>query len=67
MKEPKKRQATSGIAMSLLQQSVDDYLVITSKDGDIEFETNNRTWSLGAATRFLIMCEERERNEQVEG
>lgn len=58
------RPATSGIAMSLLQQSVDFYVVITGKDGGIEYETNNRTWAFGAAKRFEVMCDERERIEQ---
>lgn len=52
--------------MSLLKQSIDDYLVITSKDGNIEFETNNRTWAFGAANRFIVMSDERERIEQRE-
>ena len=60
----KPRPATKGIAMSLLQQSTDNYLVITGTDGDIEFETNERTWAFGAANRFKVMCEERERIEQ---
>ena len=63
-KDEKPRPSTRGLALSLLQQSVDGYLLITSKYGGIEFETNNRTWAFGAARRFTVMCEERERIEQ---